>query len=267
LLLPVFLAASVGIMFPILAVIFLAGALIAHYGNVIEEIGPYERDELPRPMRDVGWHEDLWSPFCNVFGSLFICYGPMVLLPGILHRFHVHEPVGLILALICAVLGTFLFPAIVLTMQCSGTVLNLRPDRIIKVIATCGTDYVIALATWMVATPIYIWGTLGTGLAVADIFHPLGLPSWFIHWAFTISALGVGIFLMHYFCMCVGLLYRGHYSQFPWVFQHHERTKKDAQAPGLPPSRRARSLSSGRIEQKISRAGGRTARTQGPTAR
>jgi len=267
LLLPVFLAASVGILFPILAVIFLAGALLAHYGNVIEEIGPYERDELPRPMRDVSWHEDLWSPFCNVIGSLLICYGPAFFTPGVLHRFGVHEPAGLILALILAILGTFLFPAVVLTMQCSGTILNLRPDRILQVIAICGTDYFITLLVLILAVLIYSWGGVGTALATIEFLHTSGLPPWLISWTVTVPVLCVGIFLTHFFCVCVGLLYRFHYSQFPWILQRHERTKRDSEAPGLPPSRRTRPYASGRIEQKITRAGGRTARTQGPPAR
>ena len=31
------------------------------------------------------------------------------------------------------------------------------------------------------------------------------------------------IILMHYFCWVLGIMYREHQPQFPWVLQHHTR--------------------------------------------
>ena len=268
LLMPVLLVVFAGIMFLIVAIPFIGGAILAHYGNVIEDVGPHERDELPRPLRDVGWHEDLWSPFCHVFGSLMICYAPAFVLPGILHRFDVSDAGRLAVMFLLAAAGTLIFPAVLLTLQCGNTVLNLRPDRVAKVMSTCGKDYLFTLVAWIVAAPVYLWGFLGTTAALIEIMHPTGMSNWIISWTFTLPALAAGIFLTHYFCMCVGMLYRVHYDQFPWVLQRHERTIKDVKTPGLPPSRRRGKLLTTSTEGNISRdVGGRTARTRGPISR
>jgi hypothetical protein len=147
-------------------------------------------------------------------------------------------PFGLGLALVCAAIGTFFFPAVLLTLQCGGTSLNLRPDRIMRVIGACGREYLITCAVWVLAGLLYIWGWVGTSLATADAMNPLNLPRWLTSWSFVVPVLVAAIFVMHFFCMCLGMLYRLHYEKFPWVLQRHIRTKKTPQSAGLPPSRR-----------------------------
>ncbi|HXE53255.1 MAG TPA: hypothetical protein VN541_09585, partial [Tepidisphaeraceae bacterium] len=76
---PVIFVAFMGIfLLSFFLLAFIAG-LFAHYGNVIEDVGPFEKDELPRPFRDLSLYEDIWHPFCSVMASLVICY-----LPGII---------------------------------------------------------------------------------------------------------------------------------------------------------------------------------------
>src|SRR5450432_256287 len=50
--------------------------IVAHFGNVIDETGPTNRNELPTPLRHLGWHEDTFGPFMRVVSALVICYGP-----------------------------------------------------------------------------------------------------------------------------------------------------------------------------------------------
>lgn len=236
---PLLLVVFAGIMFLVIAVPILFGMILAHFGNVIEDAGPYERDELPRPLRDLGWHEDLWGPFCGVFASLLVCYGPALMLPGLLLR---KAPALAAAApgtaVVLGAAGTFLFPAVLLTLQTSGTALNLRPDRLMAVIAACGRDYFITLSIWIVTAAVYALGWVGTTLALADVVHSVPVPWWLMAWAVVIPALVVGIFLAHYFCMCLGMLYRVHYFKFPWVLQRHVSTRKPGDPVGLPPSRR-----------------------------
>ena len=40
---------------------------------------PYSVDELPRPLRQMGWLEDLWGPFVHTAGALMIAFIPAFL--------------------------------------------------------------------------------------------------------------------------------------------------------------------------------------------
>jgi hypothetical protein len=237
---PMLMVVLSGIMILIVGIPFVGGAILAHYGNVVEDCGPFERDELPRPLRDVGWYEDLWSPFCNVFCSLILCYGPLALLPLVIARVPAFEPVGWAMAIALGAIGTFAFPAILLTLQTSGTILNLRPDRVLAVIGACGRDYFITIVLWVIAGTLYAWGWIGTGVSLVNMINPTPLPVWLSSFSLTAGVLALGVFMMHYFCMTVGLLYRMHYDRFPWVLQRHISTRKGNEPVGLPPSRRGR---------------------------
>lgn len=235
---PLLMVVLAGIMLVVVAVPFVFGGILAHYGNVIEEFGPFERDELPRPLRDVGWYEDLWAPFCNVFCSLILCYGPILLIPIASHRIPMLRPIEWAVVVACGGIGTFFFPAVLLTLQTSGTILNLRPDRVLAVIGACGRDYFVTLVVWVIAGGLYAWGWLGTTLAMVHLLNPLTLPGWLTSFALGAAVLGAAVFVMHYFCMAVGMLYRVHYDRFPWVLQRHVSTREPGQTVGLPPSRR-----------------------------
>jgi hypothetical protein len=65
------------------------------------------------------------------------------------------------------------------------------------------------------------------------MFHPRPVPRLLTSWPITLSMLTAGIFLMHYFCFCLGLLYRAHYHRFPWVLQRHTPTRR--LQDGIPP--------------------------------
>jgi hypothetical protein len=235
---PMLMVVLAGIMFLIVGIPFIAGAILAHYGCVIEDVGPFERDELPRPLRDVGWYEDLWAPFCNVFCSLMLCYGPMALLPLVVYRVPRFQPIAWPMEIALGAVGTFVFPAILLTLQTSGTILNLRPDRVLAVIAACGRDYLLTLIIWVIAGALYAWGWIGTSVSMVALIAPTPLPPWLTSLTLTAGVLALGVFMMHYFCMTVGLLYRLHYDRFPWVLQRHISTRKAGETVGLPPSRR-----------------------------
>lgn len=221
------------ILLPLMGVILLL--LIAHYANTIDETGPEARDELPRPLRDVNWYDDMWAPFMNVMVAFGFAYGPG--LACFLLDVPLQVRVSLFVTL--SIVGTLAFPAILLTTTTSGTVLNLRPDRVFGVIKHCGAAYVFMLVGWVVAFGVYLMSIVGAEMALVALTVPrpiAGAPTtWFdivFHWALQYPLLLVGIYLMHAYAWYLGLQYRKHHADFPWVLQRYTgRRGEGAAAP------------------------------------
>ena len=216
-------------------------AIISHYGNVVEDLGPHEKDDFPRPLRDLEFHGDIWWPFCNLFGSLLMCYWPLMPLSLVLvAREDLPRMVPVLLISIVAGLGTVAFPAVLLTLVGSGTGLNLRPDRLLKVMSQCGAAYFYTTVVWVAAGGTYMWGFVGTALAVASAMNMASGSHWYLRWRILVPMVLVGIILMHYFCYCVAMLYRKHHEEFPWVLQRHVREYQPVVAPPNRPGRKPR---------------------------
>jgi hypothetical protein len=214
--------------FPLKGVIFLVlpfvvgGALgvIAHYGNVIEEIGTEERDELPLFLRDLNISEDIWRPLVNMMVALVLCFGPpiaIVLSP-------IPPSARLRIALGLAALGIFLFPAVVLTSTTSGTILNLRPDRPWRMIGVLGARYFLLVALFVGSVFVYGLGLLATLGNTIAVFNLMKRTALIYHAIVAYPLLIAGIFLMHYFCWTLGLVYRAWHNEFPWVLQYYHAT-------------------------------------------
>jgi hypothetical protein len=206
-----------GLFFAGFFVIFVYMVMMAHGSNVVEDIGHAGKDELPAPLRGVEFGEDIWKPFVNFAGAAMLCEAPGVILVQ-----NGQWAAGYALL----ALGWFMFPAILLTLSTSGSVMNLRPDRVFSVIGHCGISYVFAVGLWVAATATFF---VGHEIAVAwamSLMKPFGfiklpVPVWV---AFALMV--VGIYLFHWFCWRLGLLYRQHHEKFPWVLQQHVRSKK-----------------------------------------
>lgn len=220
----------VSILFPVVGVAVLTVAIIAHYGCVIEDIGREEKDDLPRPLRDLNLIDDFWWPFCNVVASLLICYGPAIFARASLHFEHRYS--FFILGSL-QMLGSILFPAVLITLITSGSVVNLRPDRVLGVIHVAGRYYVLLALSWIVSSGTYIAGILGFNFVttVGMLQMKGSIPK--RYWALTVFLLMAGIYLTHAFCWQLGLLYREKQAQFPWAFQRHIRQPKREKL-GLP---------------------------------
>jgi hypothetical protein len=65
-----------GFLIPAIALLFVQVTIVSHYGNVIDEIGPEGNDELPRFLRDLRGHEDIWSPLAAMMAGTVLCYAP-----------------------------------------------------------------------------------------------------------------------------------------------------------------------------------------------
>jgi hypothetical protein len=205
---------------------------LSHFANVIDETGPTNRNELPTPLRHLGWHDDTFGPFTRFLSALAICYGPAA---ALLFYAPVKNMLPIVLALsaVLIVLGTLLFPATLLTTVTSGSIVNLRPDRLVGVALTCGPEYAIAVITWIFGGALWLAGTLATNLIGASALTQLTLPPQ-INMFSSYAVLIVGIFAMHFFSWHLGTLYRRHHERFPWMYQrHHHDVNMPAPARGF----------------------------------
>jgi hypothetical protein len=208
-------------------------AIVAHYGNIVDETGPNRRDELPTPMRSLGWHEDLWGPFRDWVLSLLVCYGPAF---GVLMFPPPQQPVAVVMFFSLLAIGTVAAPAMLLTMLTSGTIFNIRPDRIIGVMGRCGFHYVVMVLLWIVICAAYVPGML-IGLDFTGWIR-LRPPVPSNHWL-LIPLLTISIFLMHYLTWYMGLAYRAHHEDFPWTLQrHYGKPREGGQGFAVIPRRR-----------------------------
>jgi hypothetical protein len=186
---------------------------------VVNDIATEDKDELPRPLRDFSWHDDLWGPFVHFSMAAFIAYGPLIAINWM-------PASGVLLisyTLSVLIWGTFIFPALFLTTTTSGHWLNLAPDRVLRVIRNLGLKYVLCVILWAVATASYAIGIGGTMYALASLFAPPGMMAgnpWLMT-AVAYPMLIVGIFMMHVFCWYLGLQYRAYQPTFHWALQSH----------------------------------------------
>lgn len=213
---------------PIGIVMLLAG----HYGRVVQETGPGDQDDLPRPFGNLSWRDDIWDPFVQTMAAWMIAYGPSWIVFLAMGR-----KVETLVAMAPAVLwGAIAFPAAFLAATSSGTLLNLRPDRLLGTIRQCGAGYVVPMCLLFVGPIVYFFGVFGFGASVFALFvrNMLSQPGLVASAGFL--ALVMGIFITHWGCWALGVLYRGNHEAFPWILQRHVYKNRTT----LPPRRRKR---------------------------
>jgi len=198
--------------------------ILGHFGNVIDETGPANQDELPRPLRNLNWHEDLWGPFKATLVSAMLCYGPSLLvyyslLPNPLMR------------MICigmfAVLGTLIAPAVLLITQTSGTIVNLRPDRIWNTIRGCMPVYPMLIVLYVLSVPAYFGGFVCLTIYIrryvkwtlSSMTMMRITPPTSFQWTVAIVAVLAGIWMINYYGWILGQVYRVYHSYFQWAYQ------------------------------------------------
>jgi hypothetical protein len=213
------MVAGIFFIIPVLAIVgFL---IIAHYGTIIDEMGPSEGDELPRPLRNASWSDDMWGPFIRTMAAVFLCFWPILFVSS---RLSGPAGTGLLVALTLS--GLFFFPAVLLTTQTAGTYLNLRPDRVIGVIKACGHGYWVSVLAFGITAPIYLGSVVGVIASIATLFKPGPMSMTMVALGMTSLALIAGIYLMHFTCWHLGMLYRANYPRFPWILQRHVYSRR-----------------------------------------
>jgi hypothetical protein len=210
--------------FLLVAPLALAAALMimSHYGNVVDEIGRCERDELPRVLRDLQFYEDVWHPFMCIAAGTLICYGPVIF-------FLRFSPLPMLvtgtMAAALAMAGAFFMPAILLTLLTSGSIANLLPNRILGVIRVSGIRYFGLIGAFLVAVIPYAWGIGACTILAYAVWRPawFSVPGWTTSFIVFLPVMCFAIFAMHFFFWQLGVLYRLRSPMFPWVDQYHIR--------------------------------------------
>jgi uncharacterized sodium:solute symporter family permease YidK len=171
--------------------------------------------------------DDLWLPFVYFATALAICFGPMLLASYLPLR----ENVQWSLTAGLAVLGIILFPATLLTSVTSGTIANLRPDRILKLMGVIGGRYIILILSLILGAGLYLAGIVAVSGSALHWLQSMGNRGIFqgaVAWPILFG----GIYFIHYFCWILGLEYRAHHSEYPWVMQYHVRPPPTLPAAG-----------------------------------
>ena len=222
-----------GIFFAAPVLIIFGGLLVAHYGIIVEEIGTGDADELPRPLRNASLGEDLWGPFIKFNLAILLCFWPVIFQP------YMTGPVGMGLLISCVAFGVYFFPAVLMTALIAGSYLNLRFDRIVGVIRSCGRGYWVSVIAFAFGGAVYL-GAIGfVNNAVAGFFGHDGMRIPLIGVAIGSPGLILGIYLFHFACWHLGLLYRANHDRFPWVLQRHVMSRRTDMVAQLEAARRA----------------------------
>ena len=233
------------------AIAIVGAGLVAHYGVVIEEIGIEEKDEVPRFLRHFNIADDIWLPFARVFLAWMICFGPGRIVWTVwMNMKGAHFELALAwMGLDLA--GLIFLPGVVLITTTSGSISNLRPDRVLGTIGKIGARYAFFVLLYAVGFAIYVVGIVLTPSHFVSIIHAKSFSSWFDYGLISWGTLIVGIFLMHWFAWLIGMEYRTGHMGFPWVFQQFERY-----IPGVTGPRWSRK---GSLVTRGQRVGGQTA--------
>ena len=223
-----------GVMFifvPIVKVAFAAG----YYSIIMQETGPGELNELPPPVRFLEWATDIRDPLIHIALASLLCFGPALL-------FMAFVPNGTVPNLIAAglaLLGVIFFPAAFMTLAIDGIIANLRPDRLLGVIAVAGFAYPPVILAWGGGILLLSNGVLGLVVSLAPLYNPFGVvvPRPFIGTSGTAAFFLViaGLYSTFYACWMMGMIWRGGHEKFPWIAQRFVKEKKiGIAAPATP---------------------------------
>lgn len=208
------------------AVLYLLLTILGEYALIVYHIGPEERDELPSLVSRLNFQEDLWEPFVQMFFSLLSCFALPVAtflligssLPGQLTS----------LALLAA--GWAIFPAFLLTAVTDGTLANFRPRCLFIVMRKAGSAYPAILVCLGFGGFLYAGAMvhLIAGFFYLYSDHSTIPTQWFVPRTtrLTYMNLLISVYLLHYGCWLLGLIWRKHYADFGWIGQRFEQSAK-----------------------------------------
>ncbi len=256
----------------------LLAMMIGHLGNIVDEMGPQARDELPVLFRNVSLREDVLYPGLRVVVAFLAGVAPAIILrmqaPDLPEFVHV----------LAFALSYLVFPAILLTVCTSGALNNLLPHRIFGVIPHIGLKYFLLCFVWAVAFELLAFGTYAIGMIGVWTHHfmmwtpstipgkpgaPLPTPSFtplpdWLERGLGFPALLLSVYLIHVFGWQLGILYRRYQPSFPWVFQRYDSsTRTDTTAQLHRRNMEAReALARNAVERSVARAEGGRGQSQ-----
>jgi hypothetical protein len=221
--------------------------ILANYGCVIEDTGPDNRDELPRPLRHFSLGEDIFNPLFNVVLAALICYFPAFL--ASMPRWNLGSA-QTPLVMLATLAGSFLLPAVLLTTVTGVSLLNLRPDRVVSVIRICGADYILSVGVYLLALLPSVFYLVSPKILPTNSTNPVITH---LHEPYvTLPMMAIAVYLGHYFCWHLGLIYRAHHDEFPWLLQRHIKQRTSGfDIVGRTPSRARRAPKADRRREQL----------------
>jgi hypothetical protein len=210
-----------GLIFAIPVPIVVGGVLLAHYANCVEDLGPGEENDIPRFLRDAEFLADIWKPFVRMVFSLGVCFAPPIVFASRGDGFIQFVGTGVL-----AVLGAMMFPAVALVFCASQHVGNLRPDRLLGTIVVLGWQYVPTMILALLAVVLHVATMVILVAASASLFgtNKSAIGQWWLAAAITTP---LAVYFGHLAAWWLGVTYRRHQGQFPWVFEMHERARAE----------------------------------------
>ncbi len=209
----------------------LAAGIMAHVGNVMEELAVEKRDELPSFLRHFSLGDDVIRPFISVSLAIAVSFAPALIVFKLLTPWSLGWDWAVFSL---AGIGAILFPAALLTTTTSGSIINARYDRLIGTITATGGRYFWCMLLLVATLAIYGGGVYMAMQYAHDLAAGIGLGKpptngGLVKAIPLFSFLVLGIYLMHYFLWELSIAYRAHHEEFPWLFQRYERDPaKDA---------------------------------------
>lgn len=207
----------------------IALAILAHYANTMEEIGPQDQDEIPVLMRQVSLSQDILHPLYALIMAGAFSFWPAMVLNALSDYLGWTDELTLVIWGM-SLLGCLIFPAAALTSVTSGALQNMLPKHVFSVIRAAPARYGLACGAFLLglggyglALPTMNWSSMSffTGT------HPLSpWKNVLAGFAGTYTFILVGIYFMHLASVWMGLIYRDHYASFNWVYQKHERQNR-----------------------------------------
>ncbi len=198
--------------------VIMAPIILGHFSLIIESVGIQEFDTLPRFGGNVDIMDDFVRPSIRTFFSWLVTYAPSWVLVGINLR---HQDDRLLKCAVGAALITgFLTPAVMITITTGSSLMNLAPNRVLGMIKKCGSPYWTMATVWTVSFVQYAGGLFLLRRAVISVFGTFDRSSALLGCAMLLLAV-IG---MHYACWKMGMLYRRHVQEFPWLLQRYVRT-------------------------------------------
>lgn len=211
--------------FGLVAFIILFCGIIGHYGKIIEAMGPEENDEFPRMFGNVSFGDDIFRPFGQMLLALLLTYGMAILLTNLLSR--LAPDLSTLIWFVLFWGATLIFPATALTVMTSGSLHNLRPDRVIQVALLSGMPYLMATIFWVLGMAAYVWRWMSPMAIPASVRQTAPwldhIPDVGLRFGLLLGA----IYCMHIFSWELGLAYRSNHHRFPWVLQRYIPTRRD----------------------------------------
>jgi hypothetical protein len=204
------------IVWPFLIVNLPMWLIVSHLGIVLQSTGPDGVDELPRPLGNFEFWDDILSPLLRTGLAGLVCFLPTALVVNV---FSFTDPAAWVVAIVAYLAGCILFPAVLMTTIAGTTILNLRPDRVLGVVRQSGASYLISIVLGFFTI------TLGTYYLAGEMLFPhkldvmpLGILK---NPIFVMGLSAVFVVLLHWFAWHLGLIYRGHHEEYPWLAQRH----------------------------------------------